>query len=64
MKENEITQIIIDCAVDVHRTLGGPGLLETVYEEALEWELKKRNLSVMRQVQMPITYKGHHWVIR
>jgi hypothetical protein len=34
-KENEISKIIIDSAIEVHRTLGGPGLLESVYEESL-----------------------------
>ena len=58
MTENEISRIIIECAIDVHRTLGGPGLLETVYEEALAWELKQRDLKVQRQVQLPIHYKG------
>jgi len=58
MTENEISRIIIECAIDVHRTLGGPGLLETVYEEALAWELKQRDLKVQRQVQLPIRYKG------
>ena len=59
MKENEVTQIIIESSVDVHRTLGGPGLLESVYEEALTWELKNRGLMVLRQILLPITYKGH-----
>lgn len=58
MTENEISRIIIECAIEVHRTLGGPGLLESVYEEAFAWELKQRNLKVQRQVQLPIRYKG------
>ena len=58
MKMNELTKIIIDCAIEVHRTLGGPGLLESVYEEALVWELKNRRLSVLKQVYLPIHYKG------
>lgn len=37
--ENEITREIIGAAIEVHRTLGGPGLLESVYEEALSWEM-------------------------
>lgn len=40
MDENELSKQIVDAAVEVHRTLGGPGLLESVYEEALAWELK------------------------
>lgn len=37
MTENEISKHIVECAIEVHRTLGGPGLLESVYEEALTW---------------------------
>jgi GxxExxY protein len=58
MTENEISKIIVDAAVEVHRTLGGPGLLEDVYEEALCWELQARGLKVKRQLQVPIRYKG------
>ncbi len=58
MTENEISRIIVECAIEVHRTLGGPGLLESVYEEALVWELQQRGLSVQRQVSLPISYKG------
>ncbi len=35
MTENEIAKVIVEAAIEVHRTLGGPGLLESVYEEAL-----------------------------
>lgn len=35
MNENELSKIIVDCALEAHRTLGGPGLLESVYEESL-----------------------------
>ena len=38
MNENEIAKIVVDAAIEVHRTLGGPGLLEAVYEEALAFE--------------------------
>jgi len=58
MTENEISRIIVECAIEVHRTLGGPGLLESVYEEALTWELQQRGLDVQRQVALPICYKG------
>lgn len=57
-KEDEISNSIVAAALDVHRTLGGPGLLESVYEEALVWELRKRGLRVMRQVQLPVVYRG------
>ena len=56
--ENEISHEIIRCAIEVHRTLGGPGLLEQVYEEALVWELSESGLNIDRQVTVPISYKG------
>ena len=58
MTENEISKSIVDAAVEVHRELGGPGLLEDVYEEALEEELRLRGLLVERQLPVRITYKG------
>ena len=58
MTENEVSRVVYECAIEVHRTLGGPGLLEGVYEEALAWELEKRGLRVQRQVQVPVVYKG------
>jgi hypothetical protein len=48
MTENEIGKIIVDSAVEVHRELGGPGMLENVYEEALAEELKLKGLLVER----------------
>ena len=57
MNENQISRVIVDAAIEVHRTLGGPGLLESVYEEALAWELLQQNLSVEKQKEVPITYK-------
>jgi GxxExxY protein len=59
MTENDISKHIVEAAIEVHRTLGGPGLLESVYEEALVWELQQRGLEVQRQVSLPIPYKGH-----
>ena len=59
MHENQISQIILDAVIQVHRTLGGPGLLESVYEEALTWELKAHGLTVERQKPVPIRYRGH-----
>jgi GxxExxY protein len=56
--ENRITQEIIGAAIEVHRELGGPGLLESVYEEALIYELSLRGLQVGRQLSVPITYKN------
>ena len=58
MTENEIARIVVDAAIEVHRTLGGPGLLESVYEEALVYELESRGLEIVRQKGVPIVYKG------
>ena len=57
MTENEIGKIIVDSAVAVHRELG-PGLLETVYEVVLTYELEQRGLRVTRQVPIAIRCKG------
>jgi GxxExxY protein len=55
--ENDVTDLIIGCAIEVHRHLG-PGLLESVYEECLCYELSQAGLSFQRQVATPINYKG------
>jgi len=55
MIENEIGGIVVDCAVKVHTRLG-PGLLESVYETVLSYELQNRGLNVQRQVAIPIAY--------
>lgn len=60
MTENEISQIIYESAIDVHKEFGGPGLLESVYEEALAFELQNRGLTVKRQVEVPLVYKGNN----
>ncbi|HHH49874.1 MAG TPA: GxxExxY protein [Saprospiraceae bacterium] len=57
MYENEIAKIIIDASLKVHKALGA-GLLESVYEEVLTYELKSRGLEVERQKNMPVFYKG------
>lgn len=49
---------VLDAAIEVHRVLGGPGLLEGVYEEALALELGLRGLGVQRQLRIPVIYKG------
>lgn len=59
MNENEISRLIYESAIEAHKTLGGAGLLESVYEEALEWEMKQRGLDVKRQVCLPVCYKGN-----
>ena len=56
--ENKITSSIIEAAIEVHRTLGGPGLLESIYEDALAYELEIRKIPVQRQVIVPVLYKG------
>jgi len=56
--ENEIAAVVVDAAIEVHRTFGGPGLLESVYEEALVCELEGRGLHVERQREVPLSYKG------
>ncbi len=57
-KLNILSGQILDAAIEVHRTLGGPGLLEVVYEEALVHEFKLRNIATERQKPVPISYKG------
>ena len=58
MTENEISYQIRGAIYNVYKELG-PGLLESVYEEALVYELQKRGLSVERQLEVPIHYDGH-----
>jgi len=58
MTVNEITFEIRGAIYDVYKALG-PGLLESVYEEALVFELDQRGLKVERQKQVPINYKGN-----
>ena len=58
MTINELTYEIRGAIFDVYNTLG-PGLLESVYEEALAFELQERGLEVARQVEVPIVYKGN-----
>jgi GxxExxY protein len=57
MPENAITARIIKCAIAVHRELG-PGLLENVYEQAMDIECSLDGLHVQRQVRIPVLYKG------
>jgi len=57
MEINQITEKIIGCAIEVHKTLG-PGLLESVYEECLAYELIQQKLNFNRQVPVPVTYKN------
>ena len=57
MTENEIAREVVDAAFKVHTTLG-PGLLESVYETVLSYELEKRGLTVVRQKPLPVMYEG------
>ena len=56
MKPNEITGIIIDTSIDIHRRLG-PGLLESVYQAILAYELRKRGLKVETEVPIPVVWE-------
>jgi len=57
MNENEIAQQIVDAALRVHMALG-PGLLESVYQAAMEYELNKRRLRVSPQQAIPVIYES------
>lgn len=57
MNENEISRIVVDCALNIHKELG-PGLLESVYELLLAHELESCGLKIARQVPVKISYKG------
>jgi GxxExxY protein len=56
--EHSLSEQIIGAAIEVHRALG-PGLLESIYENALCHELSLRDITFNRQVIVPLTYKGH-----
>ena len=58
MTDNEITYQVRGAIFDVYNELG-PGLLESVYEEALVFEIQKRGMKVERQLDVPIIYKGN-----
>ena len=56
MTEDQISKIVFESALKVHKTLG-PGLLESAYEECLFYELKKTNLKVEKQKPLPLIYE-------
>ena len=56
--ENELSYKIIGAAIEVQRTLGGPGLLENIYEEALCHELALCGLKYARQLPVKVVYKA------
>ncbi|MGD9487782.1 MAG: GxxExxY protein [Calditrichaceae bacterium] len=57
MNENEISKIIIECALKVHTKLG-PGLLESVYRDVLAYEINKAGLSVDVEKDIPVVYEN------
>ena len=59
MHENEIAKEIVNAAYKIHTTLG-PGLLESVYEATLAYELSQRSFDVVRQQPIPVVYESVH----
>ena len=59
MHENEIAKEIVNAAYKIHTRLG-PGLLESVYETTLAYELNRQGLKVVRQQAIPVVYEGVH----
>jgi GxxExxY protein len=57
MNENELSKIIIGCAIKVHKKLG-PGLLESIYEDCLAYELRTKNIAVCQQKAIPVIYEN------
>ncbi len=55
MEHNEVTGVIIDTALDIHRRLG-PGLLESVYRKILAYELRKKGLQVQEEQPIPVVW--------
>jgi GxxExxY protein len=58
MELNEITGAVVEKSMEIHRELG-PGLLETVYQRVLSYELRKAGLDVESEVSIPIQWEGH-----
>jgi len=56
MTENQISRLVYESALKVHRALG-PGLLESAYEECLCFELNKHNLQIQKQAPLPLIYE-------
>ena len=59
MDENELGNLILDCAFEVHRKLG-PGLLESTYQACLAYELEQSGLEVIKEAALPVVYKDVH----
>ncbi len=56
--DSTLTEKIVEAAVEVHQLLGGPGLLESIYESALCHELGLRGIHTQRQIPIPVIYKS------
>ena len=56
MTENQIATIIVDASLKIHRALG-PGLLESVYETTLAYELRRRGLVALTEQKLPVIYE-------
>src|SRR5262245_66369833 len=54
---NDLSSHILGAGIEVHKHLG-PGLLENAYETCLDYELRERGFHVLRQLPIPVTYKG------
>lgn len=61
--ENEISHKIIGAAIEVHRILGSPGLLESVYESSLCHELQLRGFEIQRKVIISAVFYHHRTVL-
>lgn len=57
MTDNELSNKIIGCAIEVHKSLG-PGLLESAYQECLAYKLREIGLSVEKEKAMPLVFEG------
>lgn len=62
LDENEISRIIVVTAIELHKKLG-PGLLESVYENTLAFDLREKGLTVEQQVPMPLVYKENKFEV-
>ena len=58
MQFEHLSKQVIGLAIEVHKNLG-PGLLESVYEQCLSYELQMNNIEHQCQVEVPVIYKGH-----
>ncbi|MDD3020553.1 MAG: GxxExxY protein [Alphaproteobacteria bacterium] len=56
MGMTKLSEDILDCAIKIHKILG-PGLLESVYQDCMAYELKKKNILCEKEVLLPVTYE-------